>query len=321
MSSPKKQHYVSQFILRNFSIEEKDQLWIYDKWEEKEYRASIRDSACEKYFYEFSEDSEETNTELKLSRLESDCYSIFKKVIEEKSIKSITNVEHSMICLFSAVQLLRTNKSREQIEQTNQGLIDKVKEKGNIVEDFEKVMNLSKDEIKDISLVELNSSAGKLAPYFVEKEFALVESPEDEHFYISDNPITLYNHYPRPFRGNLGLKLKGIEIQFPISSNLCLVFMCPETINEVRMGIERVNFYKENGIDCPVDMTIAEEYLKSFDNCLCGKLTKENVEYHNSLQVIQSSRYIYSCTDNFNLVKKMIKSDPELKNPKRIDFL
>jgi len=316
MGSPKKQHFVSQFILRNFSIDNKDQLWVYDKWEEKEYKSSIRDSASENYFYEFSKDENQTNTELKLSRLESDCKSIFKKIIEEKSIKSLTNVEHLMICLFSAVQYLRTNKSRELIEQMNKGLVDKVLERRNLIDDFEKIMNLSKDEIRDISIIELNSSAGKLAPYFVEKEFALAESLSDEYFYISDNPITLYNHLPRPFRGNLGLKLKGIEIQFPISSKLCIVFMCPDVVNEVRLSIAKANSYKE----CPVDMRVAEEYLALFDDCICAKFTRENVEYHNSLQVNQSSRYIYSCTNNFDLVKDMIKSDPELKNPKRIDF-
>ena len=72
-----------------------------------------------------------------------------------------------------------------------------------------------------------------------EKEWTLVKAPKGEYFYISDHPVTMHNNSPRPGRGNIGLRLKGIEIHLPISPKLCISFMCPKTVDEIRIKVNK----------------------------------------------------------------------------------
>lgn len=47
----KKQHYIPQFYLNNFT-NDSGKLWVYDRLKEKIYACSSRDIACENYLYE-----------------------------------------------------------------------------------------------------------------------------------------------------------------------------------------------------------------------------------------------------------------------------
>ena len=47
------------------------------------------------------------------------------------------------------------------------------------------------------------------------------------------------------------------------------------------------------------------------------KQQSENVENFNSLQVIEAERFVFSCAGNFELIKDMLRTNPELKNGPR----
>ena len=53
MTKPKKQHYVPQFLLRNFAIGQKSKakLWVLDKRKGNVYQSSVHDVAHENLFY------------------------------------------------------------------------------------------------------------------------------------------------------------------------------------------------------------------------------------------------------------------------------
>src|SRR2546430_212813 len=54
MSTPKKQHFVPQFLLKNFAHgkNNKQRLWVFDKKRCVSYQSSVRDTAHENQFYE-----------------------------------------------------------------------------------------------------------------------------------------------------------------------------------------------------------------------------------------------------------------------------
>ena len=53
ISIAKNQHYVPQFILRNFTVGDGKQIHVFDKQDEKSFRTNIRNIAAETGFYNF----------------------------------------------------------------------------------------------------------------------------------------------------------------------------------------------------------------------------------------------------------------------------
>lgn len=315
---PKKHHYVPQFLLKNFCEEKNKRLFVLDKKLTRIYESSIIDTGSENYFYKSTDSNFDVDTETKLSQLETNCAPIFNKIIRQESIATISLSESTLLCLFTAVQTLRTNNPREQIKQINELISKSLKSEGiNPNKDVENFREMSEEDIKNASIMNLHSLGAEMAEHFSDKEIALVKAPHGAAFYTSDHPVALYNHFPRPGIGNLGLGLRGIEIQFPLSPKLCLVFVCSETVKKIRHGINHCKTMKRYGIAAPLDMSEPQKYIDSLDAKVTKVLKPENVEFNNSLQVSQSSRFIYSINGNFDLALDMLKTNPELKDPVR----
>jgi hypothetical protein len=47
------QHYVPQFLLRNFGNGKKDQVWVYDKIDGRSFPTNAKNVASESRFYDF----------------------------------------------------------------------------------------------------------------------------------------------------------------------------------------------------------------------------------------------------------------------------
>lgn len=58
MGKKKKQHYVPQCYLENWSIPKTHQLYVYDKIQQKIRKSNITDCASENYFYDFKFDKD-----------------------------------------------------------------------------------------------------------------------------------------------------------------------------------------------------------------------------------------------------------------------
>ena len=84
--TPKKQHYVPQFLLRNFSYGKKPKIFTFDKANCKSFGTSVRDSASENGFYNINLDGEKYTLEHKLSKLETICANTVKKICREESL-------------------------------------------------------------------------------------------------------------------------------------------------------------------------------------------------------------------------------------------
>ena len=82
----------------------------------------------------------------------------------------------------------------------------------------------------------------------------------DIPFITSDNPVVKYGH-----SGFNGINIKGIEIAFPISPKLILILADVEEF-------DRLLPFHNHFVEIPY----------------------EEVHYYNSLQVIQSYRYVFS---------------------------
>src|SRR5699024_1203978 len=65
-------------------------------------------------------------------------------------------------------------------------------------------------------------SQAEIISILLEKSWILFETTKENPFFISDNPVTLYNSINKDVRSNLGIALEGIEIYIPLSSTITL---------------------------------------------------------------------------------------------------
>lgn len=263
----RKQHYVPQFVLRNF-LSKENFIWSYDKkWNSSKER-SISSVAYEEYFYDKIKGQKEGSLEYFFVKAETDTAPIISKIIQERSLNALTLEEKIVIAMFIILQLNRTKTALKDSEEISEKLMESMQ---NFAAESEIKINFGNNNPKEVW-----RSIFKSTPYFTEillqKKWVLLES--NKMFYTSDNPVVRANYtYRNSIRGVLGLKSKGIEIYFPLGDSLILCLYCEKTFEMPK-------------------------------NTLC-KI--ENIEYFNSLQILNSDRYVFSSQNNFELAKDILK--------------
>jgi hypothetical protein len=309
--TPKKQHFVPQFVLKNFTSGKKKRVFVFDKRRKVAHASSVRDAACEKGFYNINIDGKDYTIENKLASLESISSEVISTVVQQETLANINPAEFRIFSLFCAVQILRTPMRREFNQQFQNAIVDWVKRQGGDVDQIQNFKVLDEAGIKQSHIHNINSLAIKFSEHFRDKALMLVKAPPGHEFFISDNPITMYNHIETPGRGNLGLALDGIEINIPLSKKLSLTFACPKMINEIIHAVRKYKQFRSFGFITPRDTREAEELVYAIESGNATELKPENIQFYNSLQVIQSSRFVYSARDDFSLIIDMLRTNPE----------
>ena len=115
--------------------------------------------------------------------------------------------------------------------------------------------------------------------------------------------MVLHNTFPY---GDRGLNAPGIEIYFPISSELVLGFLCPS----IELKIQQALSLEYTGID-------RQKYSEIYRGLQDGdsvSLGPETVSFLNSLQVLCSSRFLYTPSDDFELAREILQRQPEARD-------
>ena len=272
----KNQHYVPQFLLKNFSSRGEKFIWAYDKNEKFSIHNQIKERpikkvASEEYFYDQLKKNKIGSYEYALQKAEDISAPIIEKVIKTKDIEGLTQEERRTLSFFITLQNLRTKGQLLQTEVSMKTLSKQLEDKANI--------KIPKTDHKEIwfSMLEQSTSFYEI---LMNKVWMLSES--NNEFLISDNPVTLQNTTDRSkIRGTLGLDSYGIEIYLPISPSLTICLFCEKMFS--KSGYEK----------------------KHIPNLICEP---ENVENLNSLQIAFSDRFIFSHQNEFELVKRQLKN-------------
>jgi len=320
---PKIQHYVPQFILANFCVNNGSQIYVFDKKQGTVFRTHIKNIAAEKGFYNFEEGEASVSIEPNLSQLESVAANLIKKIIEEESLASVIDEEKLLLSIFIAAQFARVKQTRITIKQLNDDLTDKIRAMGFDPNNVDGFTPQDETEVKKSTVSGLRRSIAAYTPYIYDKAWLLFKAPKSTPHYISDNPITLQNMNDYSPRGNLGLAVKGIEIYFPISGRLSLGIFCRSYEEMIRTGYQKYVAIKRAGLLKKVggetEGTASVKRLKhGLETGDAVRSKKENVINRNSLQVIYSTRFVYSGSDEFDLVREMLEAHPELKEAPRM---
>ncbi|MBU0513755.1 MAG: DUF4238 domain-containing protein [Proteobacteria bacterium] len=173
-TSPSIQHYVPQFILKNFGVGNKRHIFVFDKWEEKVFKSSAKSIGGEKGFYNFMSNGDIITIEPSLAKLESLSAKIVKRIIREESLSNIAEEERVLLSQFLAVQFRRTKGIRQDIESSKDALVSHLKKLGVDPESVISYTSIDAMEIKKMSIKMLIDS-DQILPYFYDKSMVVNE--------------------------------------------------------------------------------------------------------------------------------------------------
>lgn len=343
MQKTKKEHYVPQCYLRNFATDsegERKKICVFDKLDgQVRINQNILDCASERYFYDINIEKifEEMNEEQrKKTTLElGDAISLFsgenEQFIEhflannieneyDRLLEKIINTAHEagpwriqncyafsekdkeLMALFFIIQFLRTRKNREIVHEIfTKGQASLLTKLFNLdcESDDEKLkmgeleIGMSKQQLKIEHARQMFDieSIVKLVNVIMKHTWTLFVNRTSIPFYTSDAPIALWAQKYDRYRSYKGLGAEGIFIAVPICSDLLI-------------GMQE-NTYMKNEIGYDIS---------SMDRDFCEITDIKIVTELNMIQVTESYRNVYCCSDSFDQAKKYCACHEEVKH-------
>lgn len=308
MSIAKVQHYVPQFLLKNFGRGKKDQLWVFDKSKGRSFFTNAKNVASESRFYDFELDGEAISLEPILTKIESAAKRVVERILNEDTLGVLGEEERGQLAVFCSIQMARTRSFREQWLYFPRMLREELEKRGDKVEEGSQAEQL----IQDFTENEVKAESGRFmlnapemfAEHFMSKHWVLAATDAKHPFLISDNPLTRQNMIERPHRGNLGLTVPGIEIYLPLAPTRALGMWCTSLTTPILEQAEELRKFAPGYAEALADAIRTGNPLP---------YAEENVENFNSLQVWQAERYVFSSKEDFALAHDMITADSRLR--------
>lgn len=329
------QHYVPRILLRGFlaAPKEKEQIWVFDKHENRSFRTQIRNIASERNFYELDSGSSSGKIESIFSDLESKTVGVIEQIVADQSLAGLSAEQKGWLAVFITTQSLRTKHFREILKTLSDGYRDHIASLGFDPKQVEGFFPIeTEDDLKIASIAQFKDQVKSHAELLKQKVVFLSKTSIDRPFWISDHPVVMHNSQDFGPYGNIGLAVPGIEIYLPLTSTLLLGLWCPELANVIHTNLKQAqairNAFTEQiltGI-CPdpealkVAYTECEDIIRRTEplaNALetggVIEATDENVMFYNSQQVTWAHRFVMSPLQKFELVERMIADNPKYR--------
>lgn len=298
METHKKQHYIPECYLKNFSFDDKG-IFVYRKNQQNNvFKQSISNIACEKKFYDIDATFLDNNHLEKTKYIEKEVFAngfepIFANLLDkiinichkwsfEKPLEILTEKERDYFAELIAVQYLRMPNFRKKYWNANKEIYVK---RSAIVQAF---LSLEKPEFKkasiDLNFDEKYASAFH-SDFILNDEFrhmiqeqlvkkVWIYAYTDKNLHTSDNPILKKPHLPNKESFVEGFGMSGVEIIFPISNNLLLTIWDEEYFSEL----------------LPLNNTVTE-------------IDDKRLREYNSYQYCFAEHEVYSLSDDFDIIK------------------
>ena len=224
MPEKKKQHYVPQFHLKNFSLlGERINISLSNKTSGKYIiSAAIKNQSQKPYFY-----GKDLEIENLLGSLEEDVSPIIKSIITNISLPKINSSEYDILLRFILISKHRTLFTSDQLNEMFDASMKNI---------------WSKDESKKEFLSNHYFEFNNAAVFALERIFGMTDKfstlriklliTKEGGLISSDNPVVPYNIFLEERNhhgGHYGISSKGIMYYFPISSKYCLVIYDSKT--------------------------------------------------------------------------------------------
>lgn len=250
MSEPKKQHYVPQLYLRNFSSEKySEKIYVKSKSTSKLFLANISDTAVQRNFYTINRYEDKYVWErIFATKIEPMMSKIIKSVRTKSENALIQNhacilsVEEKSILVSSILfQFLRSTNTRKYAQKIYNANLPfakkKVKEKfGTLNAEQKSILQkyeTSEDFFKEIAIATIfnEKSFLKYFDILMKKSLLIYRIIGDELFITSDNPVILLNSLTleaTPFKN--GLENESTVVLYPISPKIIVAAYHPSRL-------------------------------------------------------------------------------------------
>ncbi len=294
MTQTKKQHYVPQFLLKNFCFDNKQHLFVYDKTQNKSFSSNTQNVAQENCFYNLDTANGKICLEETYAKLEANVAPLITKIIQTESISWLTNDDMWNILEFIIVQFYRTpqyiNLLKHEMQTNPEQRIEILdKDTNNILKiiktmDLKVDANLAKIMAHNTLREVLNNN--ELIEHFNDMDWLLFRAPNDTPFVTSDAGIAMTNHIFFGRNDISGFELPYTKIFLPISSHLMLALWHKNNMEEHKKIITQLMM---SGI--PIEVS------DGFKNSITGEATNypaKNVKECNSLFYKTAERFIFS---------------------------
>jgi len=320
----KVQHYVPQFLLRNFGTGKKEQLYAFDKVKEATFKTNVKNVAAESRFYDFTLGKQSLTIEPFLSKVESAVKPIFEKLLKSDSLAILSASDRQIISTFLAIQYVRTKASRAAFDDAQDQFVELLKRRfgANEQQLIDAGFTLDNDERIAFASKMIVNAPRDFGGAFMVKDWLLVSASPNNPFMIGDHPLALQNTRMKygPY-GNIGLMVTGIEIYFPISPGRALAMFCPTIGEEVRKAAGRVNAM---GKLAPHMLSAVEDpdnimsLAHALDSGAARQSSDANIENFNWLQIVYAERFVFSARNEFDLAKRVISQSDDLRRGRRM---
>jgi|SRR3982751_5975185 hypothetical protein len=331
MTHPKVQHYVPDFLLRNFCAPTAKgrKVFVFDKVSRASFPTNTKNIVCESKFYDFEHEGSEYSLEPTLSNIEALARPIVAELITRLRIPRSSDYAEQMaaMALFIAVQLARTPWHRDRLAEMPALLAQHLKAMNEQWSDQidELLKTPDPNAKKREGSIFLLNWARRATPILVQKHWLLLTTDRRSPFLIGDNPVARTNQMsgPPPFeRGNTGIASTGVEIYLPLSSTVTLALFCDSVVDQIIENAGRLSAMPAHSVRSSPDLTETKAKLDTFCHALnSGEAVRahpENVRHLNSLQVIHAERFLISSSSDFRLAQEMLTNYPELRVGPRI---
>jgi hypothetical protein len=340
MSRPKTEHYIPQFILRQFLVDQsKQQISVYDKHADKGFVTSIKNVMAENRFHDFVFDKNWiVSFEPIASKIEDWCLPTYRRVLETRCLDRSPQ-EKADLAFLVAFQMLRTKAARVSFEEIGAKMTEKIEAMGHRIEDIPGWEPQTEDTLKRATLMAICDALPSYAELIALKEFRLAEAAPGRSFYLGDNPVCMHNARTFGPYGNLGLAVAGIEIYLPLSSNLMLCAFCPSIVTEIRKNYDDKKHeitslmlghvvageisaatMKTEMESWRESLKLATEFIEAAISGMPMSSDMENMDFYNSLQTANSYRYVVCQQSDFDLARRHNREFPHLRKGRKITF-
>jgi hypothetical protein len=239
--------------------------------------------AGEQYFYDTSGDQPFENY---LARIEGEFADAYRKILNAEDLSELTENDKTAIAYSVATQEHRTRVFRDEYIEGFEKLADRIREfniSGELEEQIDEFDKADDDTTARILHKDFMLDAGwDFTEEILGLKWILFKNQSDSEFLTSDHPITRYNRYDHGWKGNLGYRSEGIEIYFPLSPDMCLAF------------VDSTHFA---GNPSKIELGTSNQ-------------DQDHITLVNELQVKQSKRHVFSKSDNFGLVDRILDKYP-----------
>jgi len=287
VSQAKKQHFIPQFLLKNFASGKKNKtkIWCFDKKRGCSYVCSVRDAAHENKFYESTNLDEETIEAENLTRFADNLSApAVRDVLSNKRL-DLDGEQVGRLSYLISAQMVRVPNERNSLVYMHKKMMEKWGPDIRFQGDERPLSAYSPEDSKFSSILQT-------------KIWFLLLAPANSAFTLSDNPVVRHNYLDYGPRGSLGIAQDGIDIYLPISAEFALQCICPKMASLLR--------------GTPVGRKMIELQRRGWPITV----QPEAVTFVNSLQVIQSERYVYGAKrSDFDLAIDMLREHPDLAIP------